>query len=143
MKALSIKQPWAGAVMAGIKRVENRSWTIGYRGPIAIHASLSRPDVDDVEWCAEHGYRAPALGALASLGCVLGTVTIAGMLEPDMSSAEASAIVREACCVDATQARSILRWWGRDCYGWLLTRPERLVAPVRARGACKIWTWSP
>jgi hypothetical protein len=25
-KAISIRQPWAGAIMRGIKTVENRSW---------------------------------------------------------------------------------------------------------------------
>jgi len=38
MKALSIKQPWAGLVVSGIKDVENRKWRCGYRGPLLIHA---------------------------------------------------------------------------------------------------------
>lgn len=42
MYALTIKQPWASAIMAGLKRVENRTWRTDYRGPLAIHAGLSR-----------------------------------------------------------------------------------------------------
>jgi hypothetical protein len=38
MKALSIRQPWAWAIAAGHKRVENRTWPTSFRGPIAIHA---------------------------------------------------------------------------------------------------------
>ena len=39
MKTLSIRQPYATLVCAGVKRVENRSWTTDYRGRLLIHAS--------------------------------------------------------------------------------------------------------
>ncbi len=38
-KALSIRQPWASLIMAGIKPVENRTWPCAYVGPLYIHAS--------------------------------------------------------------------------------------------------------
>lgn len=38
MKAISIRQPWAGAVMQGWKTVENRSQMFSHRGEILIHA---------------------------------------------------------------------------------------------------------
>jgi len=40
-KALSIMQPWAHLVCAGVKRVENRTWNTDYRGLILIHASAT------------------------------------------------------------------------------------------------------
>jgi hypothetical protein len=42
MKALSVCQPWAWAIIAGIKRIENRTWRTRYRGRLLIHASKSR-----------------------------------------------------------------------------------------------------
>jgi ASCH domain len=39
MKALSIKQPYAAAILAGLKTVEYRSWQTDHRGPLLIHAS--------------------------------------------------------------------------------------------------------
>jgi len=39
MYALSIKQPWASLILAGIKPVENRTWSTSYRGPLLMHAS--------------------------------------------------------------------------------------------------------
>lgn len=39
MKALSIRQPWADAIIWGDKDVENRSWKTDYRGPVLIHAA--------------------------------------------------------------------------------------------------------
>jgi hypothetical protein len=39
MKAISIRQPWAALIVAGIKDIENRSWPTKYRGQLLIHAS--------------------------------------------------------------------------------------------------------
>lgn len=36
-------QPWATLVAIGEKRVETRSWSTSYRGPLAIHAAKARP----------------------------------------------------------------------------------------------------
>ena len=38
MKALSIRQPWAWAIVNGWKTIENRKWQTRYRGPLLIHA---------------------------------------------------------------------------------------------------------
>lgn len=38
-KALSIRQPWADAIIWHDKDVENRNWPTKFRGPFCIHAS--------------------------------------------------------------------------------------------------------
>lgn len=38
-RALSLHQPWASLVVAGVKRVETRSWSTQFRGPLIVHAS--------------------------------------------------------------------------------------------------------
>lgn len=38
MKVLTVRQPWAWAIVHGGKAVENRTWLTSYRGPVAIHA---------------------------------------------------------------------------------------------------------
>lgn len=35
-----MRQPYAWLIVAGIKRIENRSWSTRYRGPLLIHAAL-------------------------------------------------------------------------------------------------------
>lgn len=35
---LSVRQPWASLIVAGIKPVENRNWYCAHRGPLLIHA---------------------------------------------------------------------------------------------------------
>lgn len=39
MKALSIRQPFAWAILHAGKRIENRDWGSAFRGPILLHAS--------------------------------------------------------------------------------------------------------
>jgi hypothetical protein len=39
MKALSIRQPWAWAIIHAGKDVENRTWNTKFRGTFAVHAS--------------------------------------------------------------------------------------------------------
>ena len=48
MKCLSVRQPWAWAIMAGLKRYENRTWTTNHRGLMAIHAGRSRAEFTPV-----------------------------------------------------------------------------------------------
>jgi hypothetical protein len=54
--ALSIRQPWAWAILNAGKRIENREWRGGckYRGPVLIHASLwGGPSIDRLSVAAQ------------------------------------------------------------------------------------------
>ncbi len=42
LKSLTVQQPFASAIVTGRKKIEYRSWRVSYRGPLAIHAGLSR-----------------------------------------------------------------------------------------------------
>lgn len=46
IRCLAIRQPWAWAIVAGAKEVENRSWKTDYRGPVLIQASSKTADVN-------------------------------------------------------------------------------------------------
>jgi hypothetical protein len=70
MKALTIRQPWAWAIVTGIKAVENRSYRTAHRGPFLIHAGSSRASLTDT---LPDGTAVP--GALA-FGCLVGTVEL-------------------------------------------------------------------
>lgn len=49
MKILSIRQPWAWAIIHAGKDVENRSWTTKVRGRVLIHAGIYAPKKGDVD----------------------------------------------------------------------------------------------
>lgn len=38
-RVISVKQPWASLLLAGVKKYEVRSWTPGYTGYLILHAS--------------------------------------------------------------------------------------------------------
>lgn len=52
IKALTIRQPFASLVMAGVKTTENRTWRTNYRGRLLIHAGAR----DDRDAMREHGH---------------------------------------------------------------------------------------
>lgn len=85
MKLLSIRQPWVWAILHAGKRVENRTWSTSYRGPIAIHASKGMTEQEANEFADfyHHSIRGrghPPLPDLHSLprGGILGTADIVG-----------------------------------------------------------------
>lgn len=39
MKIISLWQPWASLMALNLKQNETRSWYVGYRGPLGIHAA--------------------------------------------------------------------------------------------------------
>ncbi len=99
MKALSIKQPWAWAIIHAGKDVENRTWFTHYRGPLLIHASKSY-DMKGKQWIKnEFGIRVPA--ALPR-GGIVGQVTLAH-------------------CVNGSPSH-----WFQGPYGFLLEDPKPL-----------------
>lgn len=60
MKILTVRNPYAWAIIHGGKTVENRSrdFTGGYRGPVAIHVSKTDadgPDIDDPTYGLVYG----------------------------------------------------------------------------------------
>jgi len=52
MKAISVHQPWAHAIIALGKDIENRPWSTMYRGPLLIHASKTMTREDQQEFFA-------------------------------------------------------------------------------------------
>jgi hypothetical protein len=69
-KALTVRQPWASLITAGLKDVENRSKPVRYRGTILIHAGLTTERGP----MAEHGH---LLGQYPC-GVIIGAVDIVG-----------------------------------------------------------------
>ena len=74
MKALSIRQPWAHAILHLGKDVENRTWSTNYQGLIVVHAPKT-VDRDAVAHLRECGYDIP--DPLVT-GALVGTVYVTG-----------------------------------------------------------------
>lgn len=121
MKALTVKQPWADAIVHGSKRVENRSWPVptkhlGTR--ILIHAGaaydimgrfvIDRADLDS--WPDTRG-------------AILAVATLA------------------SCHFDGDGCSQNCSTWGqRQVFHWKLADVIPLATPVPAKGALGFWT---
>ncbi len=130
MRALTVWQPWAWAIVAGHKPVENRGTCVvgRYRGPLAIHAG-KRPDGDaapfiarilgSYDWLYVDGPEGPSV-----TGAVLGVVTVTG------------AHRREPGCCDTP--------WATDA-SWHIevADPVRLKDPVLCLGRQSMWVLPP
>ena len=82
MRALTVKRPWAQAIAAGLKTIENRSWRppdafIGER--IAIHAGAAW-DAAGAAWILEH-IGIELLPEECPAGRVVCTVVVADVVE--------------------------------------------------------------
>jgi hypothetical protein len=105
MKVLSVRQPWAWAIIYGGKDIENRTWATRYRGPLLIHAAASmRP--------AEYGDFAEFI-AERKLG-----------LMPQLSDLQYGGIIGQVDLVDCVE-KSRSPWFGGD-YGFVLKNPRPL-----------------
>lgn len=110
MKAITIKQPWAWAVIFGGKDIENRSWVTHYRGPLLIHAGAA--------------YRADVL-------------LPKGVHVPDRDDLDFGAIIGVVDLHDVVQ-RSRSRWFEGE-YGFVLRSPRPLRRPVPCKGGLGLW----
>lgn len=151
MKALSLTQPWATLVAIGAKRIETRSWSTSYRGPIAIHASKGFPR-DCRDLCATQPF--------------LRELTRSGLSRPELPT---GAIVATARLVYVFLTGDTLNYHDRSRtmrgpngltyemtpqeiafgdyspgrFAWVLSDVVALKTPVPAKGALGLWQVTP
>ncbi len=120
MKALTIQQPWASAIIAGIKDIENRNWATYYTGPLAIHAGKAffrNPIHENVMKILEK------LGPLEELprGVILGVVDFKGCFDHKRPFLATNPFAFGPVC-------------------WKLENPRALAEPIPYRGKQGLWT---
>lgn len=110
MKALSIRQPWAFAILHLGKGIENRSRRLAYTGPLAIHAGRS-VDEEAVRTVAEIA-RSQGMDYEAAL-VANGPLRVGGVI----------GIVDMIDCIDDRDYRAASPWFFGP-YGYVLARPR-------------------
>lgn len=113
MKALTIRQPWAGAIVHQTKRVENRTWKLPaamHGARILIHAG-AQLDRD----ARVYG---PNLGVY---GAIIGAATLTGCHFHNGN---------QVCCSE---------WAFEDTYHWTLADIVALPEPVPCKGRLGFW----
>jgi len=111
--ALSIKQPWAALIVAGLKSIEVRGWGTERRGRIFIHASKVA-DGRKEAWA--HVPKRLAKQAQLS-GGIIGSVELTGCVEYPS---------QECFKADRMLHLNDLTWYRPPrLYGLVVTRPKR------------------
>lgn len=130
MKGLTILQPWAQLIVIGAKRVETRSWSTSYRGPMLIHASKSReylPMAVFAHWAGPLRGRFPQPEQLP-LGAVVAVSELIDCVQ--MTEANIERVPMDERRFGDYQP-------GR--YMWILANVRPLANPVPARGQRGLW----
>lgn len=76
VKIMTVKQPWATALISGGKDVENRTWETSYRGWMLVHAGKS---IDEFV-PARYGLGDKRAAMALPRGCVIGAVNITAVV---------------------------------------------------------------
>jgi hypothetical protein len=113
LKAITIKQPFAWAIIHAGKDIENRSWLTKHRGPLVIHAGASfhasplphRLPVDEPEEYVQ--------------SALIGIVDLLDIRESSRSP------------------------WFSGPLAWVLANPRSFQKPIPAVGKLGLWTLSP
>lgn len=128
--ALSIRQPWAWAIVHAGKDIENRDWATKYRGPVCIHASKG---MTKDEYSTANYYIQRALGGVdqAWLDRWLGVT-------PAPYRLDRGGIIGTAEIVDCVEQSDSPWFFGR--YGFVLRNP-RPVDFIPVNGALGFFDW--
>ncbi|WP_434315874.1 hypothetical protein [Leifsonia sp. P73] len=127
MRILTVRQPWAWAIVEGHKGVENRTRNLAgdYRGPVAIHAAQSI----DTEACFDPRIKdlrnGRPFGGIVATGVILGVVNLWAVHKHDGSE-------RFLCCPNAPR---YTRWAQPDVWHLCLATPRKLPVPYPFKGA--------
>lgn len=139
IKCLSVKQPWAGLLVAGIKTVENRTWMREAQGQIAICAS-EKPEHKDVFREVKHKLNKLGIPYPAEL-CGINGVCV-GVVEH-----VGTAWLKDGKpWTDVPKNKGLMRlspdalrvWWDDEQYGWVMRTPK-IIEPVPVKGQLGIY----
>ena len=128
MKATTLYQPYATAIMLGYKKIETRSWLTHYRGRIAIHSAARIPP-----WVREFIEKERMQGRCLQelpLGAIVGFVTLTDVRMTEEVADEISDL--EKRYGDYTTGR----------WAWMLSDITPLKRSIPTKGARMIWEWA-
>ncbi|XP_068131763.1 activating signal cointegrator 1 [Hyperolius riggenbachi] len=124
---LSMHQPWASLLVAGIKRVEGRTWYSAHRGRLWIAAAAKRPSQQEISEL-EASYRVLLHKDIDfpkdyPTGCLLGCVEMADCLSQEQFQEQYPALSQESA----------------SPFVFICTNPQELLIKFPIKGQHKIW----
>lgn len=140
MKAITIKQPWASLIVAGIKDIENRTWPTKYRGTVLIHAGASFAFKYLVD-----GLNADQLQVIRESNI---TTYPKVLIDNVVLDYPVSAIIGKVdivgCVIEhpSVWAEIGFPWVDKPIYNWVLANPVQFDEPIlNVKGKLSFWEW--
>jgi hypothetical protein len=118
MKVLTIKNPWAGAILFLGKDVENRTWRTNYRGRMLIHSSRMQ-DTNAYHGIFGKMFQDPAFADRLRFGYIIGSVDLLD-------------------CVQNAESR----WAEQGVWHWRLKNPIVFTNPIAIQGSLGLWDYN-
>lgn len=155
MKAITLTQPWASAVALGSKRIETRSWSTSYRGPVAIHAAKGFKVFELLHLNCCWNW----IGAMWPTGVRMGNgptfettlpfgaiVAVTNIIDCRPTGSFTQAELDEPRQPDDKEFGHLYKWTERQMgdfslgrFGFVLDRVRALKTPVPCRGMLGLW----
>lgn len=152
MKVLTLTQPWATLVAIGAKKIETRSWSTRYRGPLLIHAAKGLGPVGGMEGLRDLCLREPFFSALKAGGINLDRVDVDALPRGEIVArcelcycALTDTLQGQPWCAYGSQIWHMTnheRTFGdytSGRYAWLLDNVQALSEPIPAKGQLGLW----
>jgi hypothetical protein len=114
---LTVKQPYAAALVLGLKTIETRSWMTYHRGPLLVHAGQGRVHTREVDDLWER------CGNLALVqGAIIGRVNLV-----DCRAATDDDAARAFCEIVS------------DLQSWIVAQPQVFEQFMSMSGRLSLW----
>ena len=124
MKVITIWQPYAQAIIIGLKKFETRSWPTKHRGKIAIHASI-KPLSKERELLSEkYGIKNFSFGEIV----IIADLTDCILMTEDFIKSQ-------------PQTEIDFGDWRPGHYAWKLDNIKVLEKPIKATGKQGLWNF--
>lgn len=151
IKCITLTQPWATLVAIGAKRIETRSWSTSYRGPLAIHAAKGlgpvggRQGLRDL--CVSEFFY-PALYVHIDrtedlpLGAIVAVCRLVDCVPTEwvaMPPPAAPRIARDQNVWELTDQERAFGDYSAGRFAWLLADIQALPEPIPCKGALGLW----
>jgi len=124
MKAITIYQPYAYAIVAGLKRYETRPRRTNIRGRVAVHAAKGGPR-----------FVTAALDSALPESMKLDYGAVIGMVEI------VDCVPVEEVMHTLTEREQVLGDYSPGRFAWVLQNPVMFDTPIPARGKQGWWNW--
>lgn len=123
---ISIKQPWAKALLLGFKTIEIRTWRPNYTGPILLHAS-GNVDTESLPI-----FNGSITIAKKDTGIIFAKAYLSGFIDYQ---------TREEFDADFQQHRNLSHWFDGRQVGWRISSVQA-ITPIACKGKLGLWRYA-